>query len=76
MTKREPVIRDFYADTEQIAARFGKSKKTIKRWIKYKNFPAWQETPQSPYMTTEQEIQTWIAEFRKRCRNRKLTPKK
>ena len=68
-SKPEPLIRDFYADTDQIAARFGKSKNTIKRWIKDRNFPAWQATPQSPYMATEKEIQAWIAEFRNRCKN-------
>ena len=60
-------IRDFYANTEQIASRFGVCSKTIKRWIKEEGFPAFQKTLKSPYMATEDDIQVWIPKFKKRC---------
>lgn len=54
------MIKDFYATTEQIANRFGVSEKTLKRWIRKKDFPAYQETANSPYMAYENDIKEWL----------------
>jgi len=61
-----PQLRDFYANTEQIAARFSVSTKTIKNWIKNMGLPVFQKTPNSPFMIFETDIaEKWLPEIRK-----------
>lgn len=61
MNKNKPLIRDFYANTEQIAERFSVSPSTIKKWIKRMKLPVYQNTPNSSYMIFEDDIQVrWL----------------
>lgn len=63
---KKPQIRDFYANTEQIAERFNVSSKTIKNWIKKIGLPVFQNTPNSPYMLFETDIKNeWLPKIRK-----------
>ena len=71
--KSMPQIRDFYANTEQIAARFGVSSSTIKTWIKKFNLPAFQLERNSSYMIFETDIKKkWIPLIRKYLENKEI----
>jgi uncharacterized protein YjcR len=58
---KRPQIRNFYANTQQIADRFNVSIKTIKSWIKNIGLPVIQKTKNSPYMVFEEDIKNkWL----------------
>jgi len=60
-----PIIRDFYANTERIAARFSVSVKTIKAWVRMMDLPVYQKTPNSSYMIFEEDIiQKWLPKMK------------
>lgn len=74
---KAPLIRDFYANTEQIAARFSVSTKTIKSWIKSMGLPAYQKTSNSPYMVFEDDIvEKWLPKIKEfLIKKKKITPR-
>jgi len=62
---KQPIIRDFYVNTEQIAERFSVSPKSIKAWIREYDLPVFQKTPNSPYMIFEEDIvEKWLPKMR------------
>jgi transposase len=67
-----PQIRDFYANTQQIADRFNVSIKTIKSWIKKIKLPVIQKTKNSPYMAFEEDIKKeWLPLIKEYFKNKK-----